>query len=156
MVMDDLGLEALFRLDQFDLENDIFGSLPLDLVDSSFSSHSNLDDDNSVELSQNNVAPAEEGSATHISNGENEEIIEYSNGDPLFPIYERKQKPLATKIVAKGIVYGINDAMIAKLVPHQPNNVSYMIGTNFLGHWTPTTLDTSTTTLPHLIEIKES
>ena len=70
--MDDLCLEALFRLDQFDLENDIFGSLPLDLVSSSFSSQSNLVDDNSVKLSQNNAAPAEEGSATHISNGEDE------------------------------------------------------------------------------------
>ena len=108
----------------------------ISLVISGFSSHSNLVDDNSVELSQNNAAPAEEGSATHISNGEDEEIIEYFNGDPLLPIYERRQKPLATKVVAAGIENGINNSLIAKLIPHQPaENMPFMIGTNFLGHW---------------------
>ena len=31
---------------------------------------------------------------------------------------------------------GVNPALIAKLVPHQPaDNVNFMIGLDFLGHW---------------------
>ena len=79
-----------------------------------------------MELSQNNAAPAEEGSATHSSNGEDEEIIEYFNGDPLLPIYERRQKPLATMVVAAGIENGINGALIAKLVSHHQQRMCHL------------------------------
>ena len=62
--------------------------------------------------------------------------VELFNEDSLLPIYQRTNKSLGTKIVTENIVNGIDPSRISKLVPHQPaDNVSFMIGLDFLDHW---------------------
>ena len=67
----------------------------------------------------------------------NSTISQYFSDDPLLPVYQPGiSTPFASKVIAEEIINGVNPELIAKLVPHQPaDNVNFMIGLDFLGHW---------------------
>ena len=57
--------------------------------------------------------------------------------DPLIPVYSLgKNRPFSSKNVAEKIINGISAHLVSSLVPHQPDeDVAFMIGTQYLGHW---------------------
>ena len=62
--------------------------------------------------------------------------VRYFREDPLIPIYSIKERPVNSKSIAQEIVDGVETHLVSSLVPHQPSeNVSFMVGTQYLGHW---------------------
>ena len=73
----------------------------------------------------------------HSSTTSSSVSVRYFRDDPLIPIYSsNKERPVHSKSIAQEIVNGVETHLVSSLVPHQPSeNISFMIGTQYIGHW---------------------